>query len=68
MDKFRTLPPDPRPTQTVSVIICAYTDERWDLLNKAVQSVLAQSYPVTELIICIDHNDALASKCRGKVA
>jgi glycosyltransferase involved in cell wall biosynthesis len=49
---------------SVSVVICAYTEKRWEMLKNAVDSVLAQSYPVAELIVCIDHNVELAEKCR----
>src|SRR5450755_4188400 len=52
-----------RPT-SVSVVICAYTEKRWEMLKDAVDSVLAQSYPVAEVIVCIDHNVELAEKCR----
>jgi glucosyl-dolichyl phosphate glucuronosyltransferase len=46
----------------VSVIICAYTQERWLLLTKAVASVGAQTSPPIEIIVCIDHNEALLRK------
>ena len=49
---------------SVSVVICAYTEKRWDLLKRAVDSVMEQSYPVYELILCIDHNAELAEECR----
>jgi cellulose synthase/poly-beta-1,6-N-acetylglucosamine synthase-like glycosyltransferase len=44
---------------TVSVVICAYTEDRWGLLQRAVASVEAQSVPPIEIIVCIDHNDKL---------
>jgi cellulose synthase/poly-beta-1,6-N-acetylglucosamine synthase-like glycosyltransferase len=34
------------------------------MLIRAVDSVVAQSYPASELIICIDHNVELAERCR----
>ena len=49
---------------TVSVVICAYTEKRWDMLTRAVDSVLEQSYPVAELIVCVDHNLELAERCK----
>ena len=49
---------------SVSVVICAYSEKRWEMLQSAVDSVLAQSYPVTELIVCIDHNPEMAKRCR----
>ena len=47
---------------TVSVIICAYTEDRWLQLKKAVASVDAQTSPPIEIIVCIDHNDKLLRK------
>lgn len=44
---------------TVSVIICAYTEDRWLQLKKSVASVEAQTAPPLEIILCIDHNDEL---------
>ncbi len=34
------------------------------MLVAAMDSVLAQSYPVAELILCIDHNPEMAERCR----
>ena len=44
---------------TVTVVICAYTEDRWLLLQQAVASVEAQTFPPIEIIVCIDHNDKL---------
>lgn len=44
---------------TVSVIICAYTEDRWSLLEDCVASVEAQTAPPIEIILCIDHNEEL---------
>ena len=44
---------------TVSVVICAYTQDRWSQLKKSVASVEAQTSPPIEIIVCIDHNAAL---------
>ena len=40
------------------VVICAYTADRWTLLERAVRSVEHQDLGC-ELVIVIDHNDAL---------
>ena len=48
--------------QTVSVIICAYTEARWQELQAAVASIHAQSYPAQEIIVVIDHNATLFAK------
>lgn len=43
----------------VSVIICAYTEERWEDIVAAVASLRAQTLPPREIILVSDHNDAL---------
>jgi glucosyl-dolichyl phosphate glucuronosyltransferase len=53
---------------TISVIICAYTDERWDDLVAAVQSVQQQTLPPSEVILVIDHNPGLLRRVRQQLA
>lgn len=48
---------------TVSVVICAYAEDRWLDLNKSIASVDAQTSPPIEIIVCIDHNEELLRKC-----
>src|SRR5215216_96159 len=43
----------------ISVVICAYTEERWDELLAAVESVQKQTFPPLEIIVVIDHNATL---------
>ncbi|MBV8084929.1 MAG: glycosyltransferase family 2 protein [Chloroflexi bacterium] len=43
----------------VSVVICAYTDERWDDLLCAIESVRVQRVPAKEIVVVIDHNDGM---------
>lgn len=54
----------------VSVVICAYTLERWDDIIGAVASVAAQRRPVHEVVIVSDHNEELLGRLRehGPVA
>jgi glucosyl-dolichyl phosphate glucuronosyltransferase len=49
---------------TASVVICAYTEDRWPLLLRSVESALHQKSEPLEVIVCIDHNDALLERCR----
>jgi cellulose synthase/poly-beta-1,6-N-acetylglucosamine synthase-like glycosyltransferase len=49
-----------------SVVICAYTLERWDLLQSAVQSVQAQTVSPEQILVCIDHNLELAHVARQR--
>jgi glucosyl-dolichyl phosphate glucuronosyltransferase len=47
---------------TVSVVICAYTEDRWLQLQKSVASIEAQTSPPIEIIVCIDHDEELLRK------
>ncbi len=60
--------PDQRTSLTVSVVICAYTEDRWSLLLRSVASVQEQARPPVEIIVCVDHNPALLERCRGQWA
>ena len=44
---------------TVSVIVCAYTLDRWDDLERLVASVGGQTLPPLETIVVIDNNQEL---------
>jgi glycosyltransferase involved in cell wall biosynthesis len=48
----------------VSVVICAYTEQRWDELLAAVRSVQGQSVAAREIIVVIDNNPALLARVR----
>jgi GT2 family glycosyltransferase len=48
-----------------SVVICAYTEERWNDLVAAVGSVQRQTTPPAEILVVIDHNPALLARARG---
>ncbi|MER8521407.1 glycosyltransferase [Mesorhizobium sp. M0644] len=52
----------PRPP-TISVIICAYTEDRWELMLQSVASVQEQTLQPCEIIVCIDHNEILFHRC-----
>src|ERR1022692_2910808 len=49
---------------TVSVIIAAFSMRRWDDLRGAVASVWAQTVPVLEIVVVIDHNPSLLTLAR----
>lgn len=53
---------DPR---AVSVVICAYTLDRWDGLVRAVSSVQGQD--PSEIIVVIDHNPELLERARSEL-
>jgi len=48
---------------SADVVICAYTEDRWDMLCRAVASVQAQSVAPRTVLVCVDHNDALHRRC-----
>ncbi|MEU6260072.1 glycosyltransferase family 2 protein [Streptomyces sp. NPDC047043] len=45
-----------------SVVICVYTEDRWEDILAAVASVRAQSYPALETLLVVDHNPALLDR------
>jgi cellulose synthase/poly-beta-1,6-N-acetylglucosamine synthase-like glycosyltransferase len=45
-----------------SVVICAYTEARWDDLVQAVASLGVQTMPPGEIIVVIDHNPAMFAR------
>jgi glucosyl-dolichyl phosphate glucuronosyltransferase len=50
---------------TADVIICTYTDERWDLLDRSIRSVMDQSVMPQKVIVVVDHNRELTERCRA---
>jgi glycosyltransferase involved in cell wall biosynthesis len=46
----------------VSVVICAYTFDRWEELKAAVASVRAQSHQPREIIVSVDGNEPLRQR------
>ncbi|MFJ6659198.1 glycosyltransferase family 2 protein [Streptomyces sp. NPDC091377] len=46
----------------VSVVVCAYTEDRWEDILAAVASVRGQSRPALETLLVIDHNPALLER------
>jgi glucosyl-dolichyl phosphate glucuronosyltransferase len=55
-------------THDISVIICAYTEKRWDDLLAAVESVRHQTLPATEIIIVVDYNSAMLSRIQENLS
>ncbi len=52
----------------VSVVICAYTEDRWQDLLEAVASVKHQALPAREIIVVIDHNPRLLDRAGREIA
>jgi len=52
---------------SISVVICSYTDRRWDDFRRACASVERQLLDGDELVVVIDHNDALLARARASL-
>jgi glycosyltransferase involved in cell wall biosynthesis len=52
---------------SVSVVIAAFADERWDDLAEAVESVARQTPSALETIVVIDHNPGLLARAREEL-
>ena len=48
----------------VSVVICAYTEKRWEQTCAAIKSVLSQDPEPAEVLLVVDHNPAMAERAR----
>ncbi len=49
----------------ISVIICAYTEKRWNDLVAAVKSIQEQTVSPREIIVVIDHNTSLLERAKA---
>ncbi|GHI37125.1 glycosyltransferase family 2 protein [Streptomyces violascens] len=45
-----------------SVVICVYTEDRWEDILAAVSSVRTQSLPALETLLVVDHNERLLDR------
>ncbi|MDP8908466.1 MAG: glycosyltransferase [Chloroflexota bacterium] len=52
----------------ISVVICAYTEDRWTEIVAAVASVTEQIPPAREMILVIDHNPELLARASEELA
>ena len=58
-------PPAEDPPRRVSVVICAYTLERWAEIGAAVESVRRQTRRPAEVVLVIDHNPELLARAEA---
>ncbi|KAB1146647.1 glycosyltransferase family 2 protein [Streptomyces luteolifulvus] len=56
-----------RSAPTLSVVVCAYTLDRWEDLRAAIGSVLAQERPADEVVLVVDHNQALLERAEREL-
>jgi hypothetical protein len=57
-----------RDSGSASVVVCAYTLNRWGNLVDAVGSVSRQLRPGDECLVVIDHNEELFARASSPVA
>ena len=60
--------PDPRDrgvSPTLTVVLCAYTLDRWDDIRAAVESLRGQTVRPTEIVLVSDHNEELLEGSRA---
>src|SRR5579875_590535 len=51
--------------RSISVVLCAYTEERWEALAAAVDSVRRQTIRPREILVVVDHNARLLARVRA---
>lgn len=49
---------------SVTVVVCAYTKDRWVTLRHTINAALNQINLHDELLVVVDHNEALLDRCR----
>ena len=54
---------DENASNSVTVVICAYTEDRWVTLRRALDVVMEQINCYDELLVVVDHNEALLARC-----
>jgi glycosyltransferase involved in cell wall biosynthesis len=48
---------------SITVVVCAYTADRLDVLAESIESLRAQRLPPLEVVLVIDHNPELLERC-----
>src|SRR4051794_33507713 len=54
-------------TADVSVVICCYTEDRWDDVCAAIESVKRQSVQPKEIVVVVHHTPALYNRLYTQV-
>ena len=52
----------------MTIVICAYTQDRWPTLRRAIDMTMQQLTCDDELLIVVDHNEQLLGSCRNTFA
>lgn len=51
---------------SITVVICTYSLDRWTDLVTSVESVRAQAMTAAEIVLVVDHNDALLARAQAR--
>jgi glycosyltransferase involved in cell wall biosynthesis len=60
--RIRPVPSEP---PTISVVVCAFTRDRLEVLTESVESLRGQTLPAHEIVLVIDHAPELLEEARG---
>jgi GT2 family glycosyltransferase len=52
---------------SITIAICAYTEDRWTTLRQAIDAALKQTRFDDEILVIVDHNESLFAKCREEM-
>ncbi len=52
-------------SEDVSVIVCGYSEDRWNDLVRAIESVRSQRVAPLEIVVVIDHNQRLLARAHA---
>ena len=52
----------PNTPLSASVVICAYTDQRWDSMVRAIEGVARQTVTPSDVVLAVDNNPSLADR------
>src|SRR5271165_226014 len=55
------------PTRTVSVVVCAHDERRWDDICRALSSLDDQTVRPHEVIVVVDNNERLLERIRNEL-
>jgi Glycosyl transferase family 2 len=58
----------PEPQLEVTVVVCAYTEQRWTQTRAALESVLRQRPGPEQVLLVVDHNPRLAERASRELA
>lgn len=59
------MPTSPITAHKISVVVCAFSEHRWDELCAAIASLERQSLVPEDVVLVIDHNDQLFERALG---